>query len=68
MSKPRGQQLRLDVRFYLVGVRGFGDIQVQASTPAAAKYSVFKLAREAGYFSRMRQFLPRVAGVREVRR
>lgn len=66
--KRDGQQLRLDVRLYLVGVLGYGDIQVQASTPAAAKYSVFKLAREAGIFTKLRPFLARVAGVREVRR
>jgi hypothetical protein len=30
-------QLRLDVRFYRVGVAGFPDIKVQASTPAAAR-------------------------------
>lgn len=67
MSK-RGQQLRLAVRYYRVGVRGFGDIQIQATTRAAAKYGVFKMAREAGYFTTMRHFLSRVAGVREVRR
>jgi len=62
------RQLRLNVRYYKVGVRGFGDIQIQAATPAAAKYGVFKMAREAGYFTNMRRVPSRVAGVRELRR
>lgn len=66
--KARGTQLTLNVRLYRVGVRGFGDFQIQAPTPAAAKFGVFKLAREAGYFTELGHFLKRVAGVREVRR
>lgn len=68
MTKSKSPQLLLDVRLYRVGVRGYGDIQVQAPSPAAAKYRVFKLAREAGVFNQMRRFLARVTGVREVRR
>jgi len=64
----RGQQLNLNVRFYRVGVRGFPDMQVQAPSRSAAKYQIFKLAREAGYFTKMRDFLSRVSTVREVRR
>lgn len=61
-------QLRLNVRFYRVGVAGFPDMQIQAPTPAAARWAVYKLAREAGYFARFRDFLARCSFVREVRR
>ena len=66
MSK-RGQ-LRLNVRLYLVRAQGYPVMQVQAATPAAAKYQVFKLAREAGYFAHFRQFLSRGFTARELRR
>ena len=42
-------------------------MQVQAASPAAAKYQVFKLAREAGYFTRFRDFLARGFTAREMR-
>lgn len=67
----RDKQLMLCVRLYTVRCAGFGDIQVQAGTPAAAKYQVFKKAREAGFFNRVggfRDFLSRGWSAREVRR
>ena len=50
----RAKQLTLGVRLYLVRADGFCEMRVQARTPAGAKYQVFKLAREAGYFSSSR--------------
>jgi len=52
MKRP--QQLSLNVRLYLVRADGFSEMRVQAKTAAAAKWQVFKLAREAGYFSDQR--------------
>jgi hypothetical protein len=72
MSKSRGQQLRMDVRLYLVAADGFCEMRVQAANPAAAKWKVFKLAREAGYYScsrsGFRDFLARGWKAREVGR
>lgn len=48
----RPAQGTLDVRRYIVRCSGFDDCTVSAATPAGAKYRAFKLAREAGYFSR----------------
>jgi hypothetical protein len=68
----RGQQLTLNVRYYLVRADGFCEMRVQAANAAAAKYEVFKLAREAGYFSdarsAFRDFLERGWIAREMRR
>ena len=61
-------QLRLDVRFYRVGISGFPEIKVQAGNRSAAKWQVFRLAREAGYFTRFSDFIARVVYAREVRR
>lgn len=59
----KGQQLQLDVRLYLVRADGFCEERVQAKTAAAAKYQIYKRAREAGYFadprSGFRDFLAR---------
>jgi hypothetical protein len=68
----RGQQFRLDVRLYIVRADGWEEVRVQAKTAAAAKYQVFKLAREAGYYrdprSGFRDFLERGWSARELRR
>jgi hypothetical protein len=61
-------QLRLNVRYYLVRLPGFPEMLIQAPTRAAARYGIFKRAREAGYFAHFRQFLARGCSVREVRR
>lgn len=66
--KRKTAQLTLNVRLYRVGVSGWPDMQVQAPTPAAARWQIFKLAREAGYFCRFRDFLARCVFVRELRR
>lgn len=55
--KREGQQLRLDVRLFLVKADGFCDLQIQAASAPAAKYQAFKMGREAGYFPRFRDFL-----------
>jgi hypothetical protein len=70
--KSKGLQLALDVRLYLVRADGFCEMRVQAASPAAAKWQIFKLAREAGYFSDsrsgFRDFLARGWIARELRR
>ena len=67
-----GRQLKLNVRYYLVRADGFCEMRVQAATAAAAKWQVFKLAREAGYFSDQRSgfrdFLARGWTASELRR
>jgi hypothetical protein len=68
VSRPRGQQLRMNVRLYLVCSDGWPQMQVQAATRAAAKYQLFKLAREAGYYVRFSDFLKRGWSARELRR
>lgn len=72
MSKRKNKQLLLDVRLYRVRCDGFTELEIQARTAAAAKYQVFKKAREAGYFadhrSGFRDFLQRGWTAREVRR
>ena len=68
MTRAKNTQLRLDVRFYLVRLPGFPEMQIQAPSRAAAKYGIFKRAREAGYFLHFRQFLSRGCLVREMRR
>lgn len=45
------RQLRLEVDLWLVRADGFVEQRVQARSAAAAKYQVFRRAREAGYFS-----------------
>jgi hypothetical protein len=59
----RGKQLTLGVRLFLVRADGWAEVRVQAKSPAAAKYQVFKQAREAGYYrdprSGFRDFLAR---------
>ena len=63
------KQQTLDIRRYIVRCYGFDDCHVQAATPAAAKYSAFKQAREAGYFSRgFHAFLTNGVTAREDRR
>lgn len=52
MTRRKPLQAALDVRRYIVRCHGFDDCTVSAATPAGAKYRAFKLAREAGYFSR----------------
>lgn len=62
-------QLRLNVRFYRVELPGLDPIDEQAPTRAAAKYQVYKRAREAGFFrGGFRAFLARKISVRELRR
>lgn len=68
MPRKKSQQLTLMVKLF--AVRGWwGDQVVQAPTPAAAKYQVYKLGREAGYFSDgFREFLAHGFTARELRR
>lgn len=69
MPRKKLQQLRLDVRMYLVRGQGLGDLEVQAATPAAAKFEVFRRARSAGYFQQgFRDFLTRRVTAWELRR
>ena len=46
----RRKQLTLAIRLFNVRCDDFGETRVQAATRDAAKYAVFKQAREAGYF------------------
>ncbi len=63
------KQLRLNVRMYLVRGQGLGDLEVQAATPAEAKFEVFRRARSAGYFPNgFQDFLTRRVTARELRR
>jgi len=72
MSRSKNRQLLLDVRLYRVRCDGWIEIDIQARTAAAAKYQVFKKAREAGFFSDprsgFRDFLTRGFHASEVRR
>jgi hypothetical protein len=66
------KQLQLPVKMFRVRCDGFVDVEVQAATAPAAKYQVFKKAREAGYFadprSAFRDFIARGFTAREIRR
>ena len=70
----RPKQLTLGVRLYTVRADGYDEMRVQAKTPAGARYQVFKLARDAGWFrdersrSGFRRFLDKGWSVREMRR
>lgn len=67
--KPK--QLMLDVRMYVMNCGPFGAVEVQAGTRSAAKYQVFKKAREYGYFNHaggFREFLSRDWHLMELRR
>lgn len=67
--KNSQQQLRLNVRFYLVRGDGLGDLQIQARSPSAAKFEVYRRARSAGYFPKgFRDFLARHVTAAELRR
>jgi hypothetical protein len=50
MTARRRRQLQLAVRIYCVCCDGFGEIEIQAGTAGAAKYEVFRRARDAGFF------------------
>lgn len=68
MSRP--VQLTLNVKLFVVSCGGFGDIKVQAQSSAAAKYQIFKRAREAGFFEgpwAFREFLHKGWRARELR-
>jgi hypothetical protein len=69
--KRKAKQLRLPVTQYRVTCYRFvDDVVVQAASASAAKYDVFKRAREAGYFTGrqgFRDFLSEGWRVREVR-
>lgn len=69
LKKP--QQLMLNVRMYVMNCGPFGAVEVQAGTRSAAKYQVFKTARDAGYFDGrdgFREFLSRGWHLMELRR
>jgi hypothetical protein len=71
MPRKRQQQLMLNVRMYVMNCGPFGAVEVQAGTRSAAKYQVYKKAREAGYFDSregFREFLSRGWHVMELRR
>lgn len=62
------KQLRMAVRIFTVTAECWPEARVQAATPAAAKYALFKKAREAGYFPQgFREYLRQNIKVREVR-
>lgn len=65
--KPK--QLMLDVRMYSVRADGY-EAEIQAGTPAAAKFELYRRLREAGYFkeSGFRAFLERMPVAWELRR
>ncbi|MGJ4928115.1 hypothetical protein ACQR1I_16710 [Bradyrhizobium sp. HKCCYLS2038] len=70
MQRKKPQQLMLDVRMYVMNCGPFGAVEVQAGTRSAAKYQVFKQAREAGYFDKpngFREFLSRGWHLMELR-
>lgn len=65
----RPHQLRLNVRIFKVRIPDFGEIELQADRPAAAKYQAFKRGRESGYFgSGFSEYLTRGVAVHELRR
>lgn len=67
--RRRPKQLSLNARFYRVDCGRFGEIEIQAATPAAAMYQIFKKAREAGFFYRpsgFRDFLAEGWKAREI--
>lgn len=58
--KRNPHQLRLSTTWYRVDCGDFGAIDVQAATAAAARYQIFKRARDAGFFAGgFRDFLQR---------
>lgn len=64
MEKPQ-----LPTRLFRVRCGDYGDFDIQATTAAAAKYQVFKKAREAGLFNSrqgFRDFLSRGWNARDV--
>ncbi len=64
--EPR--QLRMAVRLFAVTSEFWPETTVQAASPAAAKYALFKRARETGYFpAGFREYLRQSIKVREVR-
>ncbi len=68
MKRAHRSQLRLAIRLYAVRTENFEAV-IQAGTPAAAKYELYKRAREAGYFKEgFKQFLDRQPVVVELRR
>jgi hypothetical protein len=60
------------MKHYIVRCDAYGECRVEAKGPAAARYQVFKQAREAGYFrdnrTGFRDFLSKGWTTREVRR
>lgn len=63
------KQSRMAVRLFTVTSEFWPETVVQAASPAAAKYALFKRAREAGYSPQsFREFLRQNIKVREVRR
>ncbi|MBB5051098.1 hypothetical protein HNQ36_001052 [Afipia massiliensis] len=69
MSRRNKNQLRLPIRRYSVRADSF-EADIQAATPAAAKYELFKRLREAGYFKGddFREFVRRSPTARELLR
>lgn len=63
------RQLSLAVRRYVVTGDGFADFEVDAKSPAQAKWKTFQAAHDAGWFrSGFRAFLAHGFTAREVRR
>lgn len=66
--KRKPKQLSLPVRLYRVSCDGYADFEIQALTPGAAKFEVFRRAREFKSHLSFRDFLNRGWKAREVRR
>lgn len=60
-------QLRLPIRRFAVRAEGF-ESDIQAATPAAAKYELYKRLRAKGYCGDFRDFVHRLPTVRELMR
>lgn len=68
MSRRNKNQLTLAIRRFSVRADG-SEAEIQAATPAAAKYELFKRMREAGYFrsAGFKEFLDRAPVAVELR-
>ncbi len=65
MSRRNKNQLALAIRRFAVRADGF-EANIQAATPAAAKYELYKRLREAGYCGDFRDFVHRLPTVVEL--
>lgn len=65
--KRSKEQLRLAIRRYVVRDNHV-EVEVQAATPASAKYELFKRLRTAGYCRNFQEYLQRSPIARELKR